>query len=195
MSYRPAFVPAAFLSVILSVLASTLPVFTAAAPLTDEEQKAIDAEMRSRVTFEPGSIDSLALRTVFDATFYQVEIKIREGEATSRQKMLLVRNAGKFVEVGNTTTNRKMPGLLALIKKDFKIRNDEDAATFEEAIDLIYPLFSDRDRKEVARRQDGKAWLFVRGKFFDSEKGFVVKTDDAGTVTDVAYYLKMEKRK
>ena len=94
------------------------------------------------------------------------------------------------------TTNQDCPWLTKIIKKEFKLKTDEDAKVLEAALDVLYPIsdhFGGRDHKAKAIRKEDGRFVFVRGVFFKDLKGFVVETGENGSISKVSYSLKLEK--
>jgi hypothetical protein len=109
--------------------------------------------------------------------------------------MLLVRNGNNFLSLDDTSTTQPMPTFLSTIKKTFRIKSDEDAALFEGTLDRIYPIsdsMGGEDRKYKKIRRAGQTVTFIRGKFFDNRKGFVMTLGKDGSVTGISYSLEIK---
>jgi hypothetical protein len=173
------------------------PISAFADEITAKEKSAIDAELRKRVTFTPKRISSRALTTVFDATFYDVKMRVSSPDgSTSTTTMKLTHKGSAFVSIESPDTNKPMAKLQSLVKTSFKINNTAAAKTFEQALDSIYPIrsgFGDKDLKAKAFVQKGKTWTFIRGEFFKDHKGFIVTTDAKGKITSIKYSLSIKK--
>ena len=159
-----------------------------------DDTKAVEKEVLNRIKITPKKIESLALQKVFSATFYQVKIAIKQGGGTSTSTMSLALNQGKFVDLETNGTNQKMPVLLSVVKKDFKLKSESDAKVFQEALDKVYPIRgfgSDKDVKAIKKTDAG--WTFIRGKFFKNLSGFIIKTDAAGSIKAIDFSLRIKK--
>ncbi len=167
----------------------------AAAPMTDEESKAVEAEVRRRITTKTKKLDSDALNKAFVASLYEVDVKVSQGNSSQTVGLQLARVDGKFVDVEKPTTNQSMPWLKKILRPEFRLKSDPDAKVFEAALDAIYPISTFGNKKSPkAIRHDGNKWIFVRGTFFDDVSGYIVTTDDEGAVTAVDYSLRIKKQ-
>ncbi len=161
---------------------------------TADEAEDVRKEVLRRITIKSTKIESAALKKVFSATFYEVTIDINEGNGTSHSKMLLVKKDAKFINLKTTSTTQKMPGLLSLVTKGFKLKTEADAKVFEAAIDTLYPIKSFGSAKKVkAIKKTATGWTFIRGTFFKDMKGFEVATDDKGVIQSIGYSLRIKK--
>jgi len=178
--------------VLLAVLAASV-LLSGSWAMADEKEE-VRKEVLRRIEIETTELESVALKKVFGATFYNVKVKIKKDGGSSTSDMLLVKKDGNFVDIEGTSTTKKMPGLGSLIAKDFKLKSEADAKVFEEALDKLYPIRSfggDKETKAVKKTSSG--WVFVRGKFFKSLKGFEVTTDAKGAVTAIKYNLELKQ--
>jgi hypothetical protein len=107
-------------------------------------------------------------------------------------KLLMVRLKDRMVCPSDIRTDKSLPVLLKLLNPDFSLKDDAHARIMEKALDALYPVSSLSDKKVKGIRRQGDTWLFLRGKFFDHYKGFVVKTQN-GKITELRYGLKITK--
>lgn len=155
----------------------------------------IDELINSTITIKKAAIESEALAKVFSGTFYRVTPTYNHngGIASCEEYFMVVEN-GKVTELENLSETRKLDFLFSLLKKDFAIKSEGDAITFESALDAIYPVdwtVDAEDRKHL--QQDGK-WLFLRGDFFGSKKGFVITLDQNFRISQIDYDLEAIKQ-
>jgi hypothetical protein len=82
--------------------------------------------------------------------------------------------------------------LLRVVRDDFILSDQASAKQFEAALDVLYPIqvFGEKEHKEI--RQDGTKWIFVRGKFFNDLKGFIVSTGADGKLTKIDHSLEIK---
>ncbi len=164
-------------------------------PLTDEESKALEAEVMRRITTEAKKVESEALGKAFAATFYEVDVKVSQGSSSQTVGLQLARVGGQFVDVDKPTTNQSTPWLLKMLRPEFRLTSEADAKVFEAALDAIYPIHTFGDKESPkAIRNEGSKWIFVRGTFFDDVSGYIVTTDEEGVVTAVDYSLRIKKQ-
>ncbi len=146
------------------------------------------------VTLWPLSAE--AHKGVIEDQLYAVRI-ISKREDVSNDRDVVSYDGKSFHSLPLTDTDKDLPGLLVLLDKSFKLKSDADAQCFQTALDEVYPVNrkgdfgDDEDVKSI--RHDGNRWYFIRGKFFEKLKGFVLTTQDDGTITKVAYSLQIKK--
>ncbi len=181
MRYR---LPAAILSILLLALAAR------AADVSPQDKAFFEKNYSKLVKIEPHPLASDALGKVFAAAFFSVDITF----SGSNYKLVAARAGDDLKEVTLPSTDADMPDLKAIVKPAFKIAADADAKTFEAALDLLYPInpdFGPDDLKAKTIKHAGDEWTFVRGKFFDHFKGFVIKTNPDGTIAGIRYSLQI----
>jgi hypothetical protein len=175
-------------AVLAGVLAQAGP---RAQQLSPADQQFFDRHIADVVRLEPSPVDNPALPKVFDCRFYRVKVVVAQSSWT----LVVARTASDLVQVALPSTASEMPDLQHLVRPAFRLATDEDAHVFQDALDVLYPIdagFGGRDVAAKTIRHAGTAWTFVRGKFFDHDKGFVVTTDEAGAVTAVKYSLEIQ---
>ena len=163
-----------------------------AAPLDDAERKAVTAAVMERLTVEPERIENDGLARVFDATFYKVDVRLALPSGATKFGTKLMRVGEEVLDVPSPASTQSMPELVKILRKDFLLKSKADAATFEQALDVLYPMGSS-DKKHKAIAQKGSRWTFVRGKFFDDTKGYVATTDASGRITEIRRVLKLSE--
>lgn len=151
---------------------------------------AIEKAVKDRITVTATLKKTKHLNTVFTGQLYDVKIKIGQGNGSSTMREQIMAVDGKVTDVPSASTNQKMANLLKLVKKEFKLKTQEDANVFEAALDDLYPMRFDKDKKAI-KKQDGN-YVFIRGDFFKNLKGFIVTTDAQGTITDISYSLRIK---
>lgn len=139
-------------------------------------------------------VSSEALKRVFQGRFFQVKLsrKNPDGSIYGMGKLRMVRLGDRMVFPSDIGTDKSLPVLLEILNPDFSLTTDSDARLMEQALGALYPVHSISDKNATGIRRQGDTWLFVRGKFFDHHKGFVVKTKN-GKVTELRYKLKISQ--
>lgn len=152
-----------------------------------DETAAIENAIKDRITVEVKWKNTKRLSEVFAGKLYDVKIRLGQGKGSSyiHEQMLVV--GDEVNDVPQPTTNQKMPELLKMLNKQFKLKSQQDAETFEAALDELYPIRFKKETKAI-KKVDGK-YVFVRGTFFKDLKGFVVTANADGAITDISYSL------
>jgi hypothetical protein len=154
----------------------------------------IEKFMKSVTSIEKVKIDSDTLAKVFTGAYYQVTtvFTIKDGTSSCESYKLVVKN-GDLIELEDLGITKKLDILFSLLRDDFYLKNEGDAKVFETSLDKIYPLgWSDADNKEHLKK--GNQWYFVRGKFFDSKKAFIVTLDQNSRISQIDYSLEALKK-
>ena len=161
--------------------------------LTQSEDGLIREEICRRIKIDAKPIDTPTLGKIFYGTFYQIKLSREEpdGSIYGMGKLMLVRVDDHFVIPEDTATNKSMPILKSLLKKDLRFKNMKDAQMIQDALDSIYKIKSISDKNAKGIKQKGDEWVFIRGKFFDKYKGFIFKTED-GVIIEVKYSLRIK---
>jgi len=162
--------------------------------IPENDAAMIDELINSTITIKKVPIESEALAKVFNGTFYRVTPTYnRNGGVSSCEEYFLVIHNGKISELEDISETKPLDFLFSLLKKDYTIKNESEAKIFESALDAIYPVdwsVDAEDKKSL--QQDGK-WLFLRGDFFGSKKGFVITLDQNAGISQISYDLEAVK--
>lgn len=155
----------------------------------------IDEMINSTITIDKVSIESEALAKVFNGTFYRVTPTYNHrGGIASCEEYFMVVYDGKVTELEDVSETKTLDFLFSLLKKDFTIKDESEAKIFESALDSIYPVDWSVDAADKKlMEQDGK-WLFLRGDFFGSKKGFVITLDQNSGISQIDYDLEAIKQ-
>ena len=152
---------------------------------TADDKAFFEKNVGKLVKLDPAPITGQALEKVFGAKFYSVKASM--GGEDGVKTLVAARFGDDLKDVSMPETNAEMPALKALVKPDFKLKADADGRTFEQALDLLYPVDVRYDEKRKAVRHSGTEWTFIRGTFIGDFKGLVVTTDANGTITGIRY--------
>jgi len=166
--------------------------FSATAQTPDpSSQKLIDAFVRSNVEFQLEEIDQTAVAKVFSGKFFKILVGFVEtGTGASSC------GSDNYINVNGSVVNMiepihmdiDCPVLLALIKKDFLLQDENAAKLFEDALNVLYPVEND-ELTNVRHLKEGSQWIFLRDKFFDDYTAFIVTTGPDGEVTKIDLIL------
>ena len=159
----------------------------------DNDLARIDQFIGKKISIKKEKLDPEALGKVFRGSFYRAtpEYAYNNGTSSCGEFNVVVVD-GAIFDLENIDETKTLEMLATLLRSDFAIQNEEDARTFELALDAIYPLsWSDKPEDKKHMKKDDQ-WIFLRGKFFDALKGFVVSLDENYRIRQIEYQLKAE---
>lgn len=158
-----------------------------------QDQKSVEEtvlkKVINRIKVKATPIKSEAVKNVLSSEIYKVTITIEVDGGYKTMEELAVADGTSVSSLPELNTNKKLDDLTKIINKDFKLTK-ETSAEFEAMLDAIYPVTRDKNQKAMVI--SGNTFTFIRGKFFDKKKGFIVSTDASGKVTDVSYSLEIK---
>jgi hypothetical protein len=159
--------------------------------IPENDKALIDNFIKSITSVEKVKIESDTLARVFKGSFYTATTVFAVDEGTSScSEYWFVINNGKLTQLEMTSSKKKLDGLFSLLKENVQIKNESDARIFETALDKIYPIsWSEVEAKK--HMKTGNKWYFIRGKFFDSVKGFIITLDQNSRITQIDYDLEI----
>jgi hypothetical protein len=158
----------------------------------DDAKAFIDQHLSDVVKIESHQIDAPAVTKVFGTPIYTMTVNIFDGEGSSQSSSLVVAKTDtKLLPLLRPGTDGDYPAIQKLFNPRFKLAGDTDAATVQEALDLVFPFFTDQEKAARAFRHSGNRWTFVRGTAFDKKMGFVLTTDGSGAIIGVKYVLEL----
>jgi hypothetical protein len=172
---------------LLAIVALAMPSQAASAdtdPIKEAVLKMYD------ISYAP--VQSPIMSKIYSATFYDVTISLKRGDTVESGKLLVARDGDKVFLLEDRSSTQPMPSFLSAIRKDFRIKGNEDAALFESTLDLIFPVedtVNEKNLKYKEMRLTGKTATFIRGAFFENRKGFVLTLGADGAITGVTYSL------
>lgn len=147
--------------------------------VSDEDMAAINAWIDNRTEYIKQPIQSAGLEQVFSARFYLVTEKTDLGDnAYSESNFIAFSHKDKYDVLLNNAT------LAGLIKPEFKLANEQKAASFQDALNALYPPGT-FDKKHIEYYKKDNAWYFIRGESFGKMKGIVVSVDSSGKVEKI----------
>jgi hypothetical protein len=178
--------------ILLIVALCSVPAISMAKDLTADEQAFFDKNISAVVKITPSRLDDPAMDKVFAAPFYEVTIEVKGGDgSTTTYKLMVARVGSGLASQDRPSSDADLPDFQKMIKPDFKLKIDDDAKTFQQALDAAYPIVGDDDKKAEAFQHTGNQWVFIRGVFFNKHLGYVVQTNDDGTIASVKFSLEI----
>ncbi|MBT3200648.1 MAG: hypothetical protein HN350_12115, partial [Phycisphaerales bacterium] len=172
-------------------------VCSAAAPGGGDEAAVAEKVAKMfKITSTATKLSSPAVEKIVEkgAAIYDVKIKVigPDGRGIQNHKIKVLKKGDAITQFASLNTNKQCPVLQKMIRKDFKLKTQQDFKALEAALDTLYPIsdsFGGRDKKAKAIIQKDSSVIFVRGEFFKKFKGFIFKTDKNGSIVNVSYSL------
>ena len=166
---------------------------------TAKEAKALRKVMLNQITTECYLLDAPEITSVFKSKLYFIEtgVKFPSGASQTLSKHVVAAVNRQPVFLDDTTTTQPCPTLTTVLK-DYTLKSEDDAKKLEAALNKIYDLGKYITDDDLGKREvlhEGNTWTFVRGKFFDDGKGFIVKTDNDGKINKVTHSLDIKMAK
>lgn len=161
--------------------------------LPADEQAFFDKQISNVIQIQPTRVNDASFLKVFSAPFYKVKITIKQGDGGMQTQDLVVARADdKLVSVDRPGTDGDLPAFAKMLNADFKLKTDDDAKALQDALDAIYPIVMDNDKKLEAVKHNGNQWTFVRGAFIGNKVlGFIFEVDPSGAVKSVKFSLQI----
>lgn len=153
------------------------------------DQAFFDKQTNKFIKLQPERMTAEALGKVFSAIIYHVKVIASDG---SYANTVVARTGDQITMVTIPGTTTDMQDLVKLFKPDFTLKSEADSHLMQDALDVMYPIdttFNKDDINAKAIRHAGSQWTFIRGKFFDHFRGFIITTDNSGKVTAVKWTL------
>jgi hypothetical protein len=159
--------------------------------LTGSERTFFDSHIAEFVQIIPKRMMDPAVKRVFSAPLYDVQVVLKEGDGESRSSLILARIGDRLVNVTRPGSDADMPDFMKMLNPEFRLHGVESAALFQQALDVAYPIIGSGDQKAKTFMQEGNRWIFVRGLFFKDRLGFIVETDGSGRIKSMKFVLKL----
>ena len=175
----------------LATLLSAIPALLSAGELTPEDQEFFKQHASDMVRFETETLDDLAVEKVFSAPVYSVKVILPLGDGSPMTTFIVTRNGEALVALNQPGTDGDLPDFAKMISPEFKLRTNTDGKMLQQALNVLFPVIMESEKKLRSFRHTGNTWTFVRGEFFDSKSGYIFTTDESGTIVAVSYQLKL----
>ncbi len=179
------------LALVLSTLLSAVPALTSAAELTPAEKAFFEQHVADVIRLDAQRLDAPAVAKVFSSPMYLVKVMRLEGEGDELREIAVARLGDKLASLSVPGTDTDLPGFVKMLNPAFRLRTNADATTLQQALDAIFPIVTDSDRKMKGFRRAGNQWSFMRGEFFEDKLGFLFETDASGAIKSVKYQLRL----
>jgi hypothetical protein len=148
-----------------------------------QDEKLMDDHIKKNLISVKTTVGISTLSKVFSGNFYIVSPGFSQPEGIGYCSDYFFNiNSGILVEFEQLTTDKELPVLLSLVKKEFIINDETGAKLFEAALNELYPV-KDNEKPGVKHLRKNDQWIFLRGKFFDDQTAVFVTTDAKGTIT------------
>ena len=134
---------------------------------------------------KPTRLNADALSKVFLYPFYKVQLIFPD----STTYIIVMQKDGKLALPPEGTQEQDMPQFLHLLNPSFRLKTEADGELLQAALNLIYPTTRDSDNNVKNFFRANQQWIFVMGKFFKSQKGFVFNTNSDGAIISAGYTL------
>jgi hypothetical protein len=165
------------------------PVGLVAQTINSQDEKLIDEYLHKNLTSAKTQIGSAAVSKVFVGTFYLVDPAFNTDEGLSYVMELPMNiNSGEIVLYELLSTDKELPALKSLVKKDFLLKDESKAKLFEAALNELYPV-KESEMTDVKHLKKINQWIFLRAKFFDDQTAVIVTTEPNGTITKMEVKL------
>ena len=162
--------------------------------ITDSDNRLIDGFLSSITSITREKISSEDLEKVFNGSFYLITpMYVLEHASTTCGEYRIVIHEDQLSVLEDTGEDKPLNMMFSLVRDDFRMNGENDALTFEKALDALYPLSWADKEKDKKHYQRDNSWVFTRGEFFDSLKGFIVEVDGQNRITAVRYDLNAEE--
>jgi hypothetical protein len=189
MKFQLPVIPACLLIAVGMLLAATPA--ARADDLSPEDKAFFDKHATDIVRLEPGKVTDPTFVHVFALPVFHVKVVIKQGDGDGSMDLVVAKMDDKLVSVSRPGTDSDLPDFPKMISPSFALKSDADAKDMQAAMDLIYPLITDDEKKAEAFHHEGNKWTFIRGPFFNNKMGFVFETDASGKITSAKYSLKL----
>jgi hypothetical protein len=167
----------------------TLPLSITAQTINPQDEKLIDEYLHKNLTAAKSLVGSANASKVFNGTFYLVDPAFNTDEGLSYVMELPMNiNAGEIVLYELLSTDKELPALVSLIKKDFLLKDEAKAKLFEAALNDLYPV-KESERANIKHLKKNGQWIFLRAKFFDDQTAVIVTTEPSGKITKMEVKL------
>jgi hypothetical protein len=155
--------------------------------------KQIDEHLISKLSIEKNPIESPVLNKVFAGSFYRIGIFFVYEEENSVSSYgchdcYINITDGNLTEFQQLSSDQELKELFSFLRSDFHLKNETDAAAFEAALNVLYPVDKE-EQGNVKHINKASQWIFIRGKFFDDDTAVIVTTDPSGVVSRIELKL------
>ena len=173
----------------LALIAILIPLCISA-QVDDATKKALDAYVMSKMSIDRTQLEPAILGKVFNGRFYEMNLGFAsvDGSILSGSDYCLNIDNGKVTEVPSLSSDMELTTMFSLVKKDFLLKDEPSALTFEKSLDILFPP-RDSDKANVKHMKKNNQWIFIRGKFFDDSTAVIVTVNPNGSISKIELKL------
>lgn len=147
--------------------------------VNDEDMTAIHKFLKDRTEYIKKPVQSAGLEEVFSAKFYFVTAKTDLGDNSYTESSFIV-----YAQDEKYNVLLEEAELKTLVTPDYKLNNELAAASFQDALNALYPPGA-FDVKHIQFYEKEGSWYFIRGESFSLKKGIVVSADALGSIEKI----------
>lgn len=146
--------------------------------------------IRSITSVEIENLKTGDVEKVFNWYFYKITpVQTLENSSSTCGDYRIVIAEGFLSMLEEANEKKSMERLYSLLREDFRLQSEADAAAFERALDVLYPMGWGDDPKYKKNYKQGNTWMFIRGEFFDSLSAFMVQVDENSKPVSINFDL------
>jgi len=176
--------------VLLSTVLSHAPLSYGSEDKSAEVAQYALESIQTRLDIEVEILKSFAYNKVFSCALYQITpwMKNPDGSKESSGSYVVIDTGDGFAALVSPKNDETNSQLIACFKGDFVVNSDEDAMILLHALGSVT---DDDVTTEAKVMKSAEGWQLATGTFFDSFKGYQVKTDSAGKVLLINYAMEL----
>ncbi len=177
------------------IIGAFIAIITAGLPAFGAEHGEIAELFMDSIHLEVKAFESPAFNGIVAEQVYDLEYTIlRYGENRRGPgfKDRVYKSGDKLVRIFDPGSDVRLDYFDELLDPEFRL-TEKSAADFQAFLKTLMPerFFDESEIKGEAVRHEGNSFYFLTGTFFDNLKGFEVKTDGNGKISDVMYDLEL----
>ncbi len=147
----------------------------------------------SHFHFEFTALQSRLIEKITSAKFYKAKIVFTDRGFSNATVFKLMKYNDGIIHANSGKGLLKNILFLTSLQNVFMFNSEDDALTFEEALDVIDPISTFDVEHKAHLFKDGK-WCFIRGESFGEKSGYVIETDTNGKIVSLTYDNKLIKQ-
>ncbi len=156
-----------------------------------QTSKLIGDFVKSNIETQITPVEQTNLSKVFSGTFYKINVGFVEtgvGASSCADDNHVNINGTTVKMTEGIHMDLECPVLMSLVRKDFRLKDENAAKLFEESLNVIYPV-DEKEKVNIKHLKKGTQWVFIRGKFFDDFTAFLVTVSPDGTISKIEVKL------
>ena len=140
--------------------------------------------------FEISPLNFYSVNKISSISLNKCKLKVTEVEedmkSTSIHSFMLVSNNNEYIKQASVNGLLEMPLFLKSLQEKYTLKTEDDARLFQYVLDDLTPVSSSDIELKTFYKKDNM-WFFVRKKFFDDLKGYILVTDEKNKVSYMEY--------